>query len=370
MHLRLLTACFLHKLIFVNVVDFRSDTVTWPTAEMRRAMANAEVGDDVYGEDPTIRELEQLASAMVGKDAGLFVSSGTMGNLVGILAHATRGEGAIVGLDAHVFVSEAGGMSALAGVVPQPLETDSHGRMDLTDIQRTISPDDPHYARTRLILVENSYRAKNGYPIEASYFSDIRKIANGANLKVHMDGARLFNAATALGVQAEEITRFVDSISFCLSKGLGSPVGSVVCGTNEFIEEARRARKILGGATRQGGIIAAAGIVALKNMVGRLGEDHANARTLAEGIAEIRGLLVNLDDIKTNIVFFDLDESVPSTANEIAEQIYLQDGILLGVENERSFRAVTHYWIDSSHVNALLSSLKRIIEDRRQSWRI
>ncbi len=354
----------------MNVVDFRSDTVTWPTPEMRRAMANAEVGDDVYGEDPTIRELEQLAATMVGKEAGLFVSSGTMGNLVGILSHATRGEGAIVGLDGHVFVAEAGGMSALAGVVPQPLPTDRHGRMDLKDIRRIISPDDPHFPKTRLILVENSYGVKNGYPIEISYFSDISQIADEADLSVHMDGARLFNAATALGVQAEEITRFVDSVSFCLSKGLGAPVGSVVCGTNEFIGKAKRARKILGGATRQGGIIAAAGIVALKNMVGRLGEDHANARTLAEGIAEIPGLLVNLDDIKTNIVFFDLDDSVQSTANEITEQLYFEDGILLGAEDERLFRAVTHFWIDSSHVNSLLSSLNRIIRDRRKSWRI
>jgi threonine aldolase len=234
-------------------IDFRSDTVSWPTPAMRQAMANAPVGDDVYGEDPTVNRLEALAAEMVGKEAGLFVASGTMGNLTAILTHGRRGDGAIVGEDSHTFRAEAGGMAVLGGIVPNPLPTDVYGRMDLTAVAKAIYPDDPHFPANRLILVENSYGAKGGYPIAPDYFQEIRHIANQHGLIVHMDGARLFNAAVALNLDPREITQHVDSVTFCLSKGLCAPVGSVLCGSQEFIQQARRARKLVGGGDAPGG---------------------------------------------------------------------------------------------------------------------
>ena len=217
-------------------IDFRSDTVSWPTANMRKAMANARIGDDVYGEDPSVIELEALAAKKVGKEAGLFVTSGTMGNLAATLAHTRRGGQAILGEDAHVNRYEAGGMAMFAGVMPKPLPTDENGRMSFSAIQQAIHTDeDTHDAPTELILVENSYGTKAGYPIELDYFAQIQQIANEHQLKTHMDGARLFNAAVALGVPATEITHYVDTVTFCLSKGLCAPVGSVLCGSEDFI---------------------------------------------------------------------------------------------------------------------------------------
>jgi threonine aldolase len=331
---------------------------------MRTAMAYARIGDDVYGEDPTVNELEELAAEKVGKEAGVFVASGTMGNLAGILAHATRGEGVIVGLDTHAFRAEAGGLSAVAGLVPQPLETDEYGRMDLVEVEEAISPDDPHYPRTKLILVENSYGDRNGYPIEEQYFADIHSLAKRRNLSVHLDGARLFNAAAALNLSPKKIARHVDSVTFCLSKGLCAPVGSVICGTAAFATEARRARKILGGGMRQAGIVAAAGIIALDEMVDRLPEDHANAKRLAEGIRNINGLVIDPPDVKTNIVFFHLDHSIRASAQDIASELFTSEGIRIGVTGKRTFRSVTHYWIGSSEVDLLLSGLARIVARR------
>ncbi|MFQ5419220.1 MAG: low-specificity L-threonine aldolase [Anaerolineae bacterium] len=339
-------------------VDFRSDTVTWPTPHMREAMAQARVGDDVYGEDPTVNELQALAAQMTGKEAGLFVASGTMGNLTAILTHATRGEEAIVGEDAHTFSWEAGGMAALGGITPRPLPTDRFGRMDVDRVRTAVRPDDPHLPRTKLILVENSYGAKNGYPIPPDYFASLRQIADERDLRIHMDGARLFNAAVALNLPPSEVTRRVDSVSFCLSKGLGAPVGSVLCGSADFIHQARRIRKSLGGGMRQAGILAAAGIVALTEMVERLADDHALARQLAEGLAQIPGLVVDLDTVKTNIVFFGLTDDVPYAAPQIADKIQQETGILLGAESERGFRAVTHCWIKESDVRTLIAGFQ------------
>jgi threonine aldolase len=333
---------------------------------MRKAMADAAIGDDVYGEDPSVRELEELAAIMTGKEAGVFVTSGTMGNLVGILSHAARGEAAIVGLDAHVFRYEAGGMSALAGVVPQPLETDSHGRMDLNAIEEAISPDDPHYPRSSLILLENSYGARNGYPIEEAYFEGVRSIADRHGLAVHLDGARLFNAASALGVGAAAITKYVDSVTFCLSKGLCAPVGSVICGSLDFATEARRARKILGGGMRQAGVIAAAGTVALREMIDRLSEDHTNAQLLAEGLANIPGIVIDPSAVKTNIVFFHLQDEVGPNSSEIAVELFDQDNILVGINGPFSFRVVTHYWVGSKEIDLLLTGLRKVLAGWRR----
>lgn len=328
---------------------------------MRQAMADATVGDDVYGEDPTVRKLEELAAAKTGKEAGIFVASGTMGNLVGILSHAGRGDGAILGADAHVFRSEAGGLSALAGVVPQPLTTDAEGRMDLLAIEQAASLNDPHYPRSKLILLENSYGAKNGYPIGIDYFQGVKEIADRHRLAIHLDGARLFNAAAALGIGAEQIAKYVDSVTFCLSKGLCAPVGSVICGSANFAQEARRARKLVGGGMRQAGIIAAAGICALNEMVDRLPEDHRHAQILAEGLANIPGIIIDQASIKTNIVFFHLHDEIKANSKEIVDRLYDRHDILVETSSPRTFRAVTHYWVGAREVELLLNGLDNIL---------
>lgn len=344
----------------MDVADFRSDTVTWPTPAMRKAMATAPVGDDVYGEDPTVNELEALAAAKVGKEAAVFVASGTMGNLAAILSHAGRGDQAIVGEDAHTYRAEAGGMSALGGVVPKPLRTDSEGKMSLQEIESAIIKDDPHHAQTRLICLENTFAKKNGAPQDVSYFAEIRRLAERHGLKVHLDGARLFNATTALRISPTELTRHVDSVTFCLSKGLCAPVGSVLCGSEAFIRQARRARKILGGGMRQAGILAAAGIIALTEMIDRLPEDHAKAKILAEGLAQIPGILVDTELIKTNIIFFELADEVEMSTTSICNVLRREANILLDEAGYRQFRAVTHYWVNEGDVQNLLSVLRTL----------
>lgn len=354
---------FLHKLSFMDHIDFRSDTVTWPTPSMKEAMANAAIGDDVYGEDPTVNELQARAAELLGKEDALFVASGTMGNIVGILAQATRGDQVLLGGDAHVFRSEAGSISAFGGVVPRPLPTDSIGRMCLEDLDAAVCPDDPHYPRSRLIAVENTYGARQGAPIPVEYFAEIRSFADKHGLSVHLDGARLFNAAAALGVQAVEITEYVDSVSFCLSKGLCAPVGSVVCGSAAFVHEARRIRKALGGGMRQAGILAAAGLVSLAEMIDRLAEDHKNASRLAYGLSTIPGINIRPNEIKTNIVFFELEKDVPCSAEEVATHLRQNGNVLLGVTGELGFRAVTHYWVGSDEVDILLSQMRLALAD-------
>lgn len=343
-------------------IDFRSDTVSWPTPAMRQAMATAPVGDDVYGEDPTVNRLEALAAEMVGKEAALFVASGTMGNLTAILAHGRRGDGAIVGEDSHTFRAEAGGMAVLGGIVPNPLPTDVYGRMDLTAIENAIYPDDPHYPNNRLILVENSYGAKGGYPIAPDYYQQIRRIVDQHGLIVHMDGARIFNAAVALNLDPREITQHVDSVTFCLSKGLCAPVGSVLCGSAEFIAQARRARKLVGGAMRQAGVMAAAGIVALTEMVERLADDHTHAKMLAEGFANIPGIVVQPELVKTNMFFFELAESAPVTPEQFVQRLRDEANIWLSDGYSRRFRAVTHYWIEEADVALFLKTARAILQ--------
>jgi threonine aldolase len=342
----------------MDKIDFRSDTVTWPTPAMREAMARAKVGDDVYGEDPTVNELEARAAGLLGKEAAVFVASGTMGNLVGILAQATRGDQILLGVDAHCYRSEAGSLSALGGVVPRPLPTDSSGMIRMADLEAAINPDNPHYPKNRLVAVENTYGARQGKPQSLHYLAGIRDFADRHGLSVHLDGARLFNAAVALEVEASEIARYVDSVSFCLSKGLCAPVGSVVCGEVSFVHEARRIRKALGGGMRQAGIMAAAGIVALEQMIDRLAEDHQLAKYLAQGLARIPGLQLDPDEIESNIIIFDLEDDVPWTAGDVVRRLRENDGILLGIHGERSFRAVTHYWVGRSEVDFLLERLR------------
>ena len=345
-------------------IDFRSDTVSWPTPAMRAAMAAAPLGDDVYGEDPTVNELEAMAAARVGKEAALFVASGTMGNLCAVLAHAGRGDEAILGADSHVYCWEAGGMAALGGVMPHPLPTDAIGRMDPGAVAAAVREDDPHLPTSRLALVENSYGGKHGYPLPPDYFAAIEAVARHHGLALHMDGARLFNAAVAQNIPATDITRYVDSVTFCLNKGLCAPVGSVLCGPADFIHRARRARKALGGGMRQAGVLAAAGIVALNEMVERLSDDHAHARLLAEGLSRLPGVRVDAEMVRTNMVFFDLTDDVPLSSDEVAAALQREANVWVGTNGPRGFRAVTHYWIGRDDVGVFLSALEDILAQR------
>jgi threonine aldolase len=292
----------------MRTIDLRSDTVTQPTPAMREAMYRAEVGDDVFGEDPTVNRLEQMAAERLGKEAALFVVSGTMGNLVALLTHCGRGDEAILGDCSHTFLFEQGGMAALGGIMPHLVSNQPDGTLRLEDIEGAIREDDAHFPRTRLVCLENTHNMCNGTPLTAEYTAQVARLARVHGLRVHMDGARIFNAAAALGVDAQELVRDVDSVMFCLSKGLCAPVGSLLCGSADFIAEARRARKVVGGGMRQAGVLAAAGIVALEEIVPRLEEDHVRARRLAEGLAEIPG--VEVAPVTTNILYFWLTEEV------------------------------------------------------------
>ena len=344
----------------MQIVDLRSDTMTKPTEPMRRAMADADVGDDVFGEDPTVNRLEEMAAERLGKEAGLFVASGTMGNLVSLLAHCGRGDEIILGSQAHTFRAEQGGSAALAGIHPCTLPNQPDGTLDLKEIESAIRGDDIHFPRTRLIILENSHNGCSGYPLDIDYMQAVSKIAREHGLKIHVDGARFFNAAVALGVSPRDLAAEADTVSFCLSKGLAAPVGSVICGSKDFIDEARRARKILGGGMRQAGILAAAGIVSLNEMVDRLADDHANAKKLATGMAEIPGLTVDPDHIHTNIIYFHVNRE-DMTRYEFVQQIDAAGVRMLPLGAE-SVRAVTHYHITSEDIDQALGVISEVMK--------
>jgi threonine aldolase len=342
-------------------IDLRSDTVTLPTPAMRAAMAQAEVGDDVMGEDPTINRLEEMAAARMRKEAALFVSSGTMANLVALLTHCGRGDEAILGDKAHSFINEVGGIAALGGIQPRTVPNQADGTLALGDIQNAIRGSNVHWPRTRLITLENTHNACYGSPLTPEYMKSVYDLAQVHGIRVHTDGARIFNAAVALGQPAYAFTQFTDTISFCLSKGLSAPVGSLLCGTREFIAEARRQRKMVGGGMRQAGILAAAGIVALETMVDRLADDHANAKIFAEGLTNLPGIELDPARVTTNIVFFDLTNG--TTAAEMSERLK-RDGVLIGVSGERRMRAVTHYGIERADVMAAIAGVRSAILGR------
>ena len=344
----------------MKFIDLRSDTITQPTPAMREAMAKAPVGDDVYGEDPTVNRLQEMAAERMGKEAGLFVASGTLGNLAAILSHCQRGDEVMVGDKAHTFLFEAGGISALGGVHSRQLPNQPDGSLALADIGSAIRPDDPHDPISRLVCLENTHNRCGGTCQSVAYNREVAAFAHERGLKVHLDGARIFNAAAALGVPAKALADPVDSVTFCLSKGLCAPVGSVLCGTKEFIAKARRIRKMAGGGMRQAGILAAAGIVALETMVDRLGEDHARARRLADGLRGIPGLVLESGTPATNMVFVSLLPEMKSGAGEIREALKAH-GVLVGVSNERRFRLVTHYWIDDSAVNQTVRAFGAVL---------
>ena len=343
----------------MKIIDLRSDTVTLPTTVMREAIYCAELGDDVFGEDPTTNRLEKMAAERVGKEAAMLVASGTMGNLVCILTHCARGEEAILGDQSHTFLYEAGGISALGGIHPHTVRNQPDGTMRLEDIKTSIRGNNVHFPRTRLICLENTHNRCNGAAMTPEYTDAVVALSKERGLSVHLDGARVFNAAVALGIDVRELTRGVDSLSFCLSKGLSAPVGSVVCGTSDFIAEARRTRKVLGGGMRQAGIIAAAGIVALQQMVDRIEEDHKNARRLAEGIAHIHGLSIDLASVQTNIIYFDV-----VTDRLKAEKLVTElgkRGIKLLCVGPSRLRMVTHYGISSEDIDSALAALAEIM---------
>ncbi len=339
----------------MEFIDLRSDTVTKPTPEMRDAMARAEVGDDVYGEDPTVNRLQELAAEKTGKEAGLFVASGTMGNLSAVLAWCGRGDEVILGNKSHTFLFEAGGISALGSVHSCQLPNQPDGSLAIPDIEAAVRPDDPHDPITRLICLENTHNRCGGTVLSPAYMRQVGEFAHARGLSLHLDGARVFNAAAALGVDVRELTAPVDSLTFCLSKGLCAPVGSVLCGSKDFIKRAHRIRKMLGGGMRQAGVLAAAGIIAIEKMSLRLGEDHARAKKLAEGLKQVPGLTVN--EPASNMVFLSVNESVPVSTKEIAARLK-ERGVLAGVTGHRQFRLVLHYWIDDAAVETTSAAFR------------
>jgi threonine aldolase len=345
----------------MRIVDLRSDTVTLPSPAMRRAMYEAELGDDVYGEDPTVNKLEEVAAEMLGKEAALLTVSGTMSNLVALLTHTGRGDEVIMGDKAHTFLYEVGGPAALGSMTTRVVPNQPDGTLKLTDVEDAIRPlGNVHFPRTKLIVIENTHNRMGGAVLSAAYTDALGELARRYHLQVHLDGARIFNAAVALGVNVKELTRGVDSVCFCLSKGLACPVGSVLAGPRAFIDEARRYRKMVGGGMRQAGVLAAAGLVALREMIDRLADDHANARRLAEGLAAIPGIEVNLDSVQSNIVMFDLTS--PKWTTESFRAAMNARGIKFNPPLAlRQFRLVTHYGIEKDDIDLALKAFRDVI---------
>ncbi len=340
--------------------DFRSDTVTKPTDEMREAMAKAEVGDDVYSEDPTVNRLQTLAAERMGKEAGLFVTSGTMGNLIAVLAQCQRGDEVIMGTKGHTFLFEVGGISALGGVFPHTIPNQDDGTLLIEDIRTAIRPNDVHHPISRMVILENTQNRCGGVALTPEYTRQVAELAHRNNMALHLDGARIFNAAAGLNVPIGELVRDTDTVTFCLSKGLCAPVGSVLCGSNAFVEKARKIRKQLGGGMRQAGIIAAAGVVALEKMTSRLGEDHVRAHRLAEGLKNVPGLHIDMNSPQTNMIFVSINQQYPLTALEVSVQLK-DKGILVGVVAERQFRLVLHYWINDAAIDACIDAFKTVM---------
>jgi threonine aldolase len=352
-------------------IDLRSDTVTKPTPEMRRAMADAEVGDDVFGDDPTINALQERAAELTGKAAGLFVASGTMGNLVAHMAHVPRGGEIIAAAESHVILDEAAGHAVISAASTWPVPAGPDGTMDLEAIRAAMrDPSDPHQPVTSLVMLENTHSMSMGQPLTAAYTSAVAAVAHEHGVPLHVDGARFFNAVVALGTPAHELLADADSATFCLSKGLACPVGSVVVGSEDFIWRARRARKLVGGGMRQAGVLAAAGLVALRDgpagMVERLAEDHANARRLAEGLAELPGI-TGLDPARvvTNYVLFTVRPR-PGQAPLEARAAFLAEWRARSVDpieySHGQIRALTHYGIEASHIERALVAARQALE--------
>lgn len=339
------------------MIDLRSDTVTLPTEEMRNAMATAVVGDDVMGEDPTVNQLEKMAADLAGMEASLFVASGTMGNLVSVLAHCDRGDEVVLGDKSHLYRGEAGGISVLGSVSFKPLQNQEDGTIDINQLFESISPDDFHFPKTKVIALENTQNHCGGAVLLPEYVEKVSNFTNKHGLLLHMDGARIFNAAVYLGLNLSTLLENVDSVSICLSKGLSAPVGSLVCGSDEFISKARRIRKMLGGGMRQAGIIAAAGIIALEKMVDRLSEDHINAKKLAVGLSKIPNIGIDIDQVQTNIIFFEIKE-----VSELKLASLLENKGVKIYPRKPKWRIVTHSGITSTDVDIVLDAFKKSMD--------
>lgn len=344
----------------MKLIDLRSDTVTQPTEKMRKTMAEAELGDDVYGEDPSVNRLESMAAERLGKEAALFVPSGTMGNLASVLAHCTRGDEVIMGDCAHTFLYEGGGISALGGVHPHTIPNQPDGTLLIENIQHAVREDNVHYPISKLLILENTQNKCGGISISREYMLAASRTAHDAGLAVHLDGARIFNAAVDLNLPVDKLVDMLDSVTFCLSKGLCAPVGSIICGTRGFIEKAHRIRKQLGGGMRQAGVIAAAGIVALDEMVDRLADDHEKAEALAEGLQSVSGIRLDKGSPNTNMVYVKVDQALGINAKRCQESLRKQ-GILVGVTGPYHFRLVCHYWIRDVDIPIVINAFKQAL---------
>jgi threonine aldolase len=340
----------------MRTIDLRSDTITLPSPQMREAMANAELGDDVFGEDPTVNRLQAMAASITGKEAALLTASGTQSNLVSLLTHCPRGQEVIVGDESHMLQFEAGGAWAVAGLGLRTVKNDAGGRLDLAEAESRIRADNEHFPRTGLICIENTHNRCGGTVIGEEHLASLRALADEHGLPVHMDGARVFNAAVALGVPVSRLAAYADSVCFSLSKGLACPVGSLLCGTVEFIAEARRYRKMLGGGMRQAGVLAAAGVYALQKMVPRLAEDHENARIAADGLAQIPGIRL-APPPETNLLYFTVEGWHPG---QFLKRLW-GEGVLCFDEGCGRIRWVTHYGIERSDVEEAVERVRSIM---------
>lgn len=336
------------------MIDFRSDTVTRPCNIMKQAMFDAQVGDDVYGDDPTVNELEQWVAKTHGFESAIFCSSGTQANLLALMSHCDRGDEYLCGQQAHNYKFEGGGAAVLGSIQPQPVENEKDGTLCFKKLESYIKPIDPHFARTKLISLENTI---NGKVLPLSYLAQAREFANKHQLQLHLDGARVYNAKTALDVDITEISKYFDSMTICLSKGLGAPIGSLLLGSTELVAKARRWRKVLGGGMRQAGILAAAAKIALTQNVEKLKQDHANALYLAQSLADIEGVKVNTDHVQTNMAFFKLDK--PDAINKIAQTLK-EKNILISPGNP--VRLVTHLDITKQDIDIFITELKALLE--------
>ncbi len=336
----------------MNTIDLRSDTLTQPTKNMRKAMTEAEVGDDVFGEDPTVNRLEKIAADRMGKESAVFVPSGTMGNLISMLSHCNRGDEIILGDQSHIFLNEVGGIAALGGIHPHIISNEPDGTLNLDTVEKKIRTSDLHYPPTRLIALENTHNYCMGSPIGPEYMQQASDLAKRYGLQIHVDGARIFNAAVALEVDVKDLVREVDSVMFCLSKGLSAPVGSLVCGNKKFINRARKWRKMVGGGMRQSGHLAAAGIIALNDLVDELKKDHFNAQVLAKGLARLNGIALDPELVKTNIIFFNLKHPTLNPDTYL-EKLETQGIKMLAIE-PGVFRAVLHREISESQIERVI----------------
>lgn len=342
----------------VRLIDFRSDTVTKPTEEMRRAMAIAEVGDDVYGDDPTVNRLEELVAQEMGKEAALFMASGTMANQTAVMTHTRRGDEIILGEKCHIYTYEVAGIAYLAGVQTALVE-EVDGVMDAVEVEAKIRGENIHFPETTLICMENTHNQAGGMVVPLDKMEAVHRVGQRHGIPVHLDGARIYNAATYLGVKAADIAKHCESVNVCLSKGLCAPIGSVLVGSREFINRARKFRKMLGGGMRQVGIVAAAGIIAIEKMSKRLEQDHYNARLLAEGLNAINGVKVDLDKVQTNLIMVDFS-GTGLTGDQVSERLK-PVGILVNGSPTPVVRFATHYYITAEDIDFALAKIGKAV---------